>query len=75
MPARNAPASDIIMAQSRLSTAVDALDAVQSLCIEAATSQVARGSHNGLAMVDPDHMASLLGLILGEMRQAEAAWN
>ena len=52
--------------QNRLHMALNALDAVRDLCIEAA-----QASRNTLGHVDADNFASLLGLIVDEMRTAQ----
>lgn len=58
--------ANTIDANCRLSLAIDALDAVRDLCCEAGNSQ-----HGcGMSQVDADHFASLLGLIVHEMREA-----
>lgn len=54
-------------AQCRMGIAIDALSAVRDLCCEAAAGQLECGLHQ----VNADHFASLLGLILSEMRACE----
>lgn len=56
-----------IEGEGTLGTAIAALNAVVELCIEA--SEISK--RTGMSQVDPDHMAALLGLILGELRKAE----
>lgn len=57
---------EALAASNRIDLAVNALDAVRDLCIEAAGSRC-----NTLGHVDADHFASLLGLIVDEMRSAQ----
>jgi hypothetical protein len=57
-----------IEAQNRLALAVQALSAVRDLCCEASNA----GPGSTLHHVDADHFACLLGILLDEMREAEA---
>ncbi len=50
----------------RLDLAIGALDAVRSLCMEAANGQQCPSLH----LVNPDNLASLIGLIVDEMSDA-----
>jgi hypothetical protein len=54
-------------AHSRLHLALNSLDAVHELCVEAANGQPTAT----LAHVGADNLASLLGLIVDEMRAAQ----
>lgn len=56
------PGTINISAYNRLDLAVDALDSLRGIFCEA------RGT--GLAHLNPDHFASLLGILIQEMRSA-----